>query len=149
MKIQSQRPHTASFIIFRKNGKVALLLRENTSWMAGYWGLVSGKVEEDESFVQAAIREAKEEAGVNLKPENLEFVLAEHRTGDEPGTAWMDIYFEATNWSDEPYNAEPHVHSQLDWFSMDELPENTVPHIKHCLQQIAEGKNYTEYGWDA
>lgn len=51
-------PYIASFVILRKAGKIAFVLREHTKWMNGYYGLPSGKVEKNEAFSAAAIREA-------------------------------------------------------------------------------------------
>ena len=42
-------PYLASFVIIRKEGKIAFVLRTNTGWMNGYYGLPSGKVEKVES----------------------------------------------------------------------------------------------------
>jgi 8-oxo-dGTP pyrophosphatase MutT (NUDIX family) len=58
-------------IIFSGNKKVLLV----KGWLgAGQWGLPGGGVHKGESPVQAAIREVKEETGIVLDPEALEFV---------------------------------------------------------------------------
>lgn len=143
------RPYVAAFVIFRdKDGKVAFLLRENTKWMNGHYGLPAGKVEHQESIEAAAIREAKEEVGVDIKPENLKHVLSVYRIahGEDIGT-WLDVLFEATEWEGELINAEPHVHSELAWFHPDALPGNTTPYIPFFFKHIESGNRYAEYGW--
>lgn len=40
-----ETPYTAVYLVFRKNNKVAFVLRSNTDWMEGYYGLPAGKVE--------------------------------------------------------------------------------------------------------
>lgn len=56
----AQTPYLAAYLIFRNDeGKIAFVLRENTHWMNGYYGLPSGKVEADERVLVAAAREAK------------------------------------------------------------------------------------------
>ena len=143
------RPYTAAFVIIKKNGKIAFLLRENTKWMNGHYGLPAGKVEYGESVAQGAIREAKEELGIVIKPKDLKHLLTVYRTSSvdtEPGP-WLDVIFEATAWEGEPYNAEAHVHSELTWFDPDKLPENTTPYVPFFLEQIEAGNRYAEHGF--
>lgn len=150
MSYDTAQPYIASFTIFRDGNKVAFVLRENTDWMSGYYGLPSGKVEKGEAFSAAAIREAKEEAGVSVSPADLTQVLTVHR--NEPGSFasdWVDIYFEAKKWEGKLHNAEPHVHSELTWLDLDALPDNVIPSVRTSLEAWRDGKNYFEYGWDA
>ena len=141
-------PYIASYVIVRKNGKIAFVFRSNTDWMKNHYGLISGKVEKDETFKQAAIREVKEEIGVIVKPENLKPILVVHRyEPSKHATDWVDIYFDVNKWTGEPFNAEPKVHSELVWLDPDNLPKNIVPSHRFALEQIKAGKTYAEYGW--
>jgi 8-oxo-dGTP diphosphatase len=148
MKYDSATPYIAAFVIFRKDGKIALLLRSNTGYRDGEYGLPSGKVDPGESYTQAAIRESKEEVGVGLNRTDLKHVLTAHRMGDKDETEWVDVIYETSNWQGELSNAEPHKHSELKWVDLDNLPANTIPPIRHYLHEITAGKTYTEYGWD-
>jgi 8-oxo-dGTP diphosphatase len=76
-------PYTAAYLLFRKNNKVTFLLRENTSWMNNYFCLPGGKVDKGESFTTTAIREAKEEVGVDIKSTDLKPVLMAHRNAED------------------------------------------------------------------
>lgn len=138
-------PYTAVYVLLRKDGKIAFTLRENTDWMNGHYTLVAGKVEKGEPFLAAAVREAKEEAGVAIKPENLKQVLVAHR--NEPDSVWVDVFFETDSWEGEPYNAEPHMHSELAWLDPKNLPDNIIPVVQMCVEAIEAGKTYLEYGW--
>ncbi len=146
MSYDVARPYTAAFVIFRRQGKIAFVLRENTGWMNGYYGLASGKVEKNESYLNAAIREAKEEVDIDLTADNLKYAHTMHRKSSADQT-WVDVYFEAVDWKGEPYNAEPHVHKELKWVDIKQLPENVIPPVRHALDQIAKGYQYSEYGW--
>lgn len=55
-------------IIFENSNKEILILKRHISSMEGNtWGLVGGKVDECENKYQAAIREAREEVGVDIE----------------------------------------------------------------------------------
>ena len=65
----TKRPFCAAFMLIAQDGKYLFVKRKNTAWMDGYYGLPSGKVERGEGFLEAAVREAKEEvcAGCTTK----------------------------------------------------------------------------------
>lgn len=147
-KYNTATPYIASFVIVREEGKIAFVLRENTKWMNGFYGLPSGKVEKRESFTSAAIREAKEELGITVKSSALNQVLTVHRhEPDSFATDWVDVYFEVSVWEGIPSNAEPKIHSELAWFDPLNLPDNIVPAVRYALGQIQAGNTYGEYGW--
>jgi 8-oxo-dGTP pyrophosphatase MutT (NUDIX family) len=146
IKYDSATPYIAVFVLLRKANKAAFLMRQNTGWMDGYYDTVAGKVEVGETYRQAAVREAKEEAGVDIRPEDLTYILTAHRNSDSNMT-WVDVVFEVRKWQGEPYNAEPDKHSSLDWLDLDNLPDNVAPPGRYRLEQIAAGHSYAEYGW--
>jgi ADP-ribose pyrophosphatase YjhB (NUDIX family) len=113
--------------------------------MNGHFGLPGGKVEKDENFIAATIREANEETGTKLKPEDLKLILTGQRK--HPDSNWVDVVFEAQSWSGEPFNAEPDIHGELVWLDPDHLPDNMVPYTRIYIEQIQAGNNYVEYGW--
>jgi 8-oxo-dGTP diphosphatase len=63
-----------TYLLLRKEKKILLSLRKNT----GYYGLVSGHVEDQESASSAMIREAKEEVNI-IRSESLKVVHLMHR----------------------------------------------------------------------
>ena len=148
-KYDSARPYIACFTILRDGDKVAMVLRKNTGYMDGYYGLPAGKVEYGEPYTIGAVREAKEEAGVDISSDKIRFVHAVHRHGVEGDEFmdWVDVYFEASEWTGEPYNAEVEKSERLDWIDMNNLPDNIVPPQLDALQHIARGTLYSEYGW--
>lgn len=148
-KYSTARPYIACFVILRRSDSTAMVLRKNTGYMDGYYGLPAGKVEYGETYAQGAMREAKEEAGVDVDINDLKFVHIAHRHGVESNgfMDWVDVYFEANNWQGEPYNAEEHKSERLDWVDLNSLPENVVPPQLSALKLIAKGVTYSEYGW--
>jgi ADP-ribose pyrophosphatase YjhB (NUDIX family) len=138
--------NSSAYVLFRDGNKLAFLKRSGTDWMNGYYGLPAGRVDERESFTQAAIREAKEEVGVTLIPENLKPVLTWQRRSKDGD--WVDVVFEATQWEGELTNAEPDVHSELVWLDMDNLPENVIPDLVQMFNHLATGDVLYEMGWN-
>lgn len=116
--------------------------------MQGFYGLPSGKIEVNEAASAAAIREAKEEVGISIKPGQLRHVLTMHRN-DAGNTyqEWVDFFFEATGWEGEAHNAEPYMHDAVAWLALDELPENIIPNVRAALEAIQKGTTFTEFGF--
>lgn len=125
----------AVYLIFKNdNGQILLLQRANTNYFDGFYSLVAGHLDGQESAKNAAIREGREESGVEIIEQDLEFVHLMHRlsTDDER----IDIFFEVKNWQGQIVNKEPHKCSDLSWFSPENLPEKTVPEVKFALEKI-------------
>ena len=146
MTYDTATPYTAAYVLLQQDNKLAFVLRSHTGYMDGQYGLPSGKVEKNESYLAAAVREAKEEIGVAIKPADLRHALTVHRDSTD-GSSWVDIYFRAASWTGEPFNAEPHKHSELAWLEIDSLPENVIPDVRYSLQKIQAKQAYAEYGW--
>lgn len=148
-KYTTARPYLASFVILRRKNMVAMVLRKNTGWMDGHYGLPAGKIEWNETLQSGAVRETEEEAGIVVKPEHLKLVHTAHRHGEDENVFmdWVDLYFEAESWEGEPHNAEPEKSEELQWINFDELPENIVPPQRAALIALSKGQNYSEFGW--
>lgn len=65
----------ATTFVFDSRGQVALIRKNRPDYLAGKWNGIGGKLEPGETHVQAAIRELKEEANLDLKQEDLTEVL--------------------------------------------------------------------------
>ena len=59
---------TIGLLIINEKNEILMMKRCNTGYMDGMYGLISGHVEEGETFEQTVVREIKEETGIkNLK----------------------------------------------------------------------------------
>lgn len=141
----------ASYLILMKDGKILMLRRYKTGFYDGYYGLVSGHLDGKETFTQCMVREAKEEAGIAIKEEDMEIVHTMHR--NEKANPMeirerIDIFIKVKKWKGEIKNMEPAKCDDLSWFPLDNLPENTIPYIKFALECINKNIFYSECGWD-
>ena len=134
----------AMFLLLVRDGKVLLARRANTGWMDRKLSLISGHADGGEPARQAMAREALEEGGIVVRPEDLRFVLVEHHSTD---IECINLYFQAESWEGEPRIMEPDKCSQMLWAPLDGLPDDVIPSVKEALQVIASGNAYTEYGW--
>jgi len=143
------QPYVACYVILRRDNKAAFVLRSNTGWMDGYYGVApAGRVEKGETILQAAVREAKEEVGVVIRPGDLNHLTTCYLYNPEQDITWVNVCFEAAKWEGEVVNAEPEVHGSLDWFDIDNLPDNVVPSHRFIFENALAGNAYSEYGWN-
>jgi len=136
---------SAVYLLLVKDGKVLLIRRYNTGWRNGEYTLPAGHVDGGVPACQEMCREAQEEIGVTIKPDELKFVHVMHQFENYE---YIDFYFEATTWKGEPRNMEPEKCDDVSWFSLDDLPDNVIPNVKQMLKAYADGGHYSEKGWD-
>lgn len=131
-------------LVLRQEGKLLLLLRRNTGYMDGHWGLVAGHVDGGETFRSAMAREASEEAGLTIAPADLMLRHTMHRFSDSER---LSLFFEPVSWQGPPVNREPEKCAALEWHDPGTPPQPTIGYIEAALEAIARGERYSEYGW--
>ena len=116
--------------------------------MNHHYSLLAGRAEPNEEILEAAIRETTEEGGVTVDEKDMYHVLTMHRNQKDQSELWIDVFFKATAWEGEPYNAEPEEHSSLEWLDPSRLPQNVIPMQSAALSAIFNGhQSYVQYGW--
>ncbi len=73
----------AVHVFLRRSDQVLLLLRHDTGYMDGCYSVVAGHLDGDEEVVTAAIREAREEAGIEIPPSDVKVVGVMHRRSSD------------------------------------------------------------------
>jgi len=98
-------------------------------------------VEEGESVVAAACREAAEELGVAVEPGDLAAITAMHRTAGngDPIDERVDFFFQCRRWQGEARLMEPNKSAAIGWFALEELPDPVVPHEAALFRWLATG----------
>ncbi|MDR1828486.1 MAG: NUDIX domain-containing protein [Methylobacteriaceae bacterium] len=139
------RPYIATFLIVENNGRYLLSLRRNTGYMDGRYGLVSGHVEENESAASACLREAREEAGLDLAATDIEPLHVMHLV--DGVRTYVYIVFITRNYTGPVENREPEKCGGLAWFTRDALPANMAPNIRMVFEHALSGAFYSEAGF--
>jgi 8-oxo-dGTP diphosphatase len=132
----------AVYLLFRRSEEILLLLRANTGYEDGNYGLVSGHLDGDETLAAAAVREAREEAGVEIDPADLALRTVMHRRQDDER---VEFFFEPSRWRGEVRNMEPDKCAALRWFPIEALPDNTIPYIREAIARYREAVPYSAF----
>lgn len=127
--------HSAVYGILRKDNKILLMRRFNTGYKDGFLTLPAGHIEKDELPKETMLRELKEEIGLICDLESLVGVYAMHRISDS-GRTYVDYYFEILKYKGNPEIKEQEKCDHIDWYNIENIPENTLSHVKIALNHI-------------
>ncbi len=123
-------------LFLKKGNKILLMQRENTGYEDGMYEFVGGHLEENESLKDCIIREAKEEIGIDVKKEDLKFLTVmyckTHRN-------YVNFYFFCEKFEGEIQNCEPNKCSDINWFEIENLPENLGDIAKRVIWNYENG----------
>lgn len=122
-------------------------LRHPNSAFAPSTGHVLAGHCEQESAITCLIREAREEAGLQIQRQDVELVHVLHhidRTGDRPR---MGLFFRAQTWTGEPELREPDKCTQWKFWDPGALSDDLVPYTRVAIAGIRAGRPYSETGW--
>ncbi|HVU75874.1 MAG TPA: NUDIX domain-containing protein [Candidatus Paceibacterota bacterium] len=134
----------AVFLILEQDGKIWLQRRANTGYRDGEYDLPSGHVDGGEPAHIAMVREAREEVGIEIDPNDL---VGVHVLHNNDGMEYIDIFFKAQKWTGEPKNNEPEKCDDAGWFPIGELPQPIIPHVVAVLQEVKAGNVYSTIHW--
>ena len=126
------RPQTRGVKCLVENNGKLLLVKLN--YAHHKWTFPGGGVGKKESFLDAAIRETKEEAGFNVT--NLSYV-GFYKTNREYKEDTVEIYLATTDISE--VKVDPIEIEEAKWFERSNFPENRSPAVDKIL------KIYDEY----
>ena len=141
----SQERHTtrvAVYLLLKRNNKILLMRRCNSGWRDGEYTLPAGHYDGGEAIREAMVREAKEELDITLTPESLDCVHVMHQMDD---SEYIDFYLTADSWEGEITNNEPHKCDDLQWFALNNLPNNIIPNVRQALEMVEAKEYLSEY----
>lgn len=141
------RPFVAVHLLLVRDGTVLLQRRFQTGWMDGKYGIVAGHIDGEETVRAAMIREAKEEAGIDIANEDLRVIHTLHRMAENK-KEYIDFFLTTEKWEGEPRIMEEDKCDDLRWFSLTALPENMVPYVRSGLEKYLAKEPFSEFGWN-
>ena len=129
-------------IIKNENGEVLLQRRQGTKLWPGYLALPAGHIDEGENAYEAAIREAREELGIEIQVEDIiDTFVANRKNKSLP--PYYDVYFEISKYLGEIRIAEPEKCSELVWSNPANLPEDMIDFEKEAMENNANGIKFS------
>ena len=120
------RNYVCGFLFDDYTYNVVLILKSKPAAIAGMWNGIGGKVEDNETFHQAMVREAKEEANI---PETIfwnDFISVKW-----DGFGTVHFFYAFANFSQleiKTMEAEP-----IQIFPSSDLPDNSVENLKWLI----------------
>ena len=119
-------PKLAVAVLVEREGRILLGRRGPGTREAGRWSFPAGFVERGEVVEEAALREAKEEVGLELR---LGPLLSLISSPDE--TVVLAVY-EATAFTGEPVAGDDLT--EIAWFDPDDLPDLAFGHDRRTIE---------------
>jgi 8-oxo-dGTP pyrophosphatase MutT (NUDIX family) len=126
-----------------EDNTVFLIKRSRAVSSPGIWCIPGGHVEKDESFSQAALREANEEVGE--LPSRRELSRESFKEDDKE----IIIYVCSVRLEDKK-SWKPRLNSEssdCDWFPIDSIPSNTFDTIKSTIKKLPSLKRMAVYNF--
>lgn len=99
--------------VIEDNGKFLFVKRAHTGMADGFYMLPGGHVDQGEAVLHATVRELKEELGIDVKEDDLEFKLV------EPIHTHITFFFKVKKYTGTPKNMEPEKHDEVVFLSLD------------------------------
>lgn len=130
-------------LILLRGEDILLARRSGTGYADGLLNAPSGHLEDGEDVRSGMIREAREEIGIELAPEELEAVLVmQHRSPS--GQARIGWFFAArlAEGAAEPANMEPDKCSELAWYPLVDLPHDMVAYCRAGIDAYRTGHRF-------
>jgi 8-oxo-dGTP diphosphatase len=121
--------------------RVLLTLRKRAP-EAGCWSIVGGKVDFLERLEQCAVREAWEEAGVEVKLTRM-LCVTDHVLPKEQ-QHWVAPAYLGRIVRGEARNCEPDKTEAVRWFALDCVPENLTITARNAIEAYLGHRNRSE-----
>ena len=127
-----------------KDNQILLQRRFNTGYEDGNYSVIAGHIDGGEDVFSAMIREAKEEGGIDIAPDNLQAIQVMHRKREDER---IDYFFVCKNWEGKPRIMEANKCDEIRWVDIDALPDNTVDYVVEAITNYRDEVLFSVYGF--
>jgi ADP-ribose pyrophosphatase len=118
-------------LVVDASGRVLPTLRKRAP-EAGCWSIAGGKVDYLETLEECAIREAREEVGLQIVLDGL-LCVTNHLVPEEE-QHWVSPAFLGRVSSGAAQNCEPEKTIDVRWFSLEKLPPNLTMTARNAIE---------------
>ncbi|HTH93352.1 MAG TPA: NUDIX domain-containing protein [Candidatus Paceibacterota bacterium] len=136
------------YMLIEKDDKLLIMRRCNTGYEDGKYQIPAGHAEEGELPSEALIREAKEEAGIDIAHDDFELAHVSYRPKHDETGDRVDFFFRVKSWQGEVTNTEPEKCDEFKWVDPNDLPQNMTFHIRRGIENIQKGIFFDEITTD-
>jgi 8-oxo-dGTP diphosphatase len=137
--LMGKRPGIGFGVMIMNGGKILLGKRHENPEKAssllhgeGTWTMPGGKLDFGEKLHDGALREVKEETGIDMKAFEVVSITNDIVHDDH----FVTVGFKCTDFRGEPRTMEPDEIVEWKWFDMDSLPENTFPPSRKIVENF-------------
>lgn len=133
-------------LLLLRDGSLLLGRRANTGYGDGAYEPPSGRLAERETLVEAAVRVAATQVGIEADPARVSLAHVLH---DVSGPGRMAFFLTADGWAGEvgpvPGSPQARNYSDFGWFPLDELPANMIDRARVAVRNFAAGARFSTY----
>jgi 8-oxo-dGTP diphosphatase len=133
-------------LLLLSDGDLLLGRRANTGYGDGAYEPPSGRLAERETLVEAAVRVAAAQVGIEIDPAQISLAHVLH---DVSGHGRMAFFLTADGWTGEagPSSGGSGTRSYSDfgWFPLTELPANMIDRARVAVRNFAAGGRFSTY----
>jgi 8-oxo-dGTP diphosphatase len=129
------------YLLLMRDRQVLLGRRENTGYGDGAYEPPSSRLDERETVVEAAIRVAAAQAGIELGPSHVSLAHVMH---DVSGAGRIAFFLTADARESAP-DGPVGSYSDFAWFDIDDLPASMIDKARVALRSCAAGTAFSTY----
>ncbi|MFI8003570.1 NUDIX domain-containing protein [Streptomyces sp. NPDC086010] len=137
--------HIVDVHLLAQDGRGRILLGLHNPDAAGTgnrWELLGGRCGKEEA-ISRVVREAEEEAGLIIEPDEVELVHVIHRAGPQVGQPRLGLVFRARSWSGTPMTPHPGRVAEWRFWNPKELPSELDTYTRAAIDGLVAGRLYT------
>lgn len=120
------KKYVTGFLFSEDTSHIVLIKKINPHWQRGLFNGIGGKVEANETSVEAMVRECVEETGVHTQPADWQYFANVFRENSYD----VDIYFART---DLAFSAKTIEAEEIHIIEVAAIPQNIIPNLRWLI----------------